>query len=136
MRKMLFLFMMMNIGFVYCQSSETPNGLKFSKAIFNSFQASKTRDYINVNDSIVIPEGKVWCITSVKSFMLKGVADPFENEIALKLNDIIIDYFKSPFTGPLWLPAGKYYVQLYSKDGNNNIDFQCYLSGIEYHIVK
>ncbi len=112
------------------------NGLKFSKAFFLGFKASESRKHIAVNDTFSVPKDKVWCITSAKEFMVKGEGDIFENDILLRINGFIIDYYKSQFVGPLWLPEGKYNIQLLSKDGGNNIDFQAYISGIEYAIDK
>lgn len=116
--------------------SQSINGLKFSKAIFLGYESNRTKDFISFSKSIEVPKGTVWCITSAKAFMLKGDSDPFENDISLRINGFIVDFYKSQFNNPLWLPEGIYKIELWSKDANNNIRFQAYISGIEYSIIK
>jgi len=56
-----------------CQSdAQNIKGLSFSKALFISLTAEKMRDYVAVDTTITIEKGKVWNITSCKSFMVNN----------------------------------------------------------------
>jgi len=118
-----------------CQSS-APNikGLTFSKAFFISLTAENLRDYVAIDSTITIEKGKVWNVTSCKSFMVNNDYNPYENEVSVWINDQIIYYYKSKFDMPIWLPAGKYRIKLMSVLRNKNLRFICYLSGVEYDI--
>jgi hypothetical protein len=118
-----------------CQNKEGKiDGLKFSKAFFVSLKTYELRDYEACDTTIVIEKGKVWNITSSKSFMVNDDNNPYENEISLWINDQIIYYYKSQFDCPIWLPEGKYKIVLKSQLRSKNLMFISYLSGIEYTI--
>jgi len=118
-----------------CQSNTINiKGLAFSEAFFISLTTDQMRNYIAFDTTITIEKGKVWNITSCKSFMVNDDHNPYENEVSLWINDQIIYYYKSTFDMPLWLPAGKYRIRLMSVLKNKNMRFISYLSGIEYTI--
>ena len=116
--------------------SSAPNikGLTFSKAFFISLTAENLRDYVAIDTTIIIENGKVWNVTSCKSFMVNNDYNSYENEVSVWINDQIIYYYKSMFDMPIWLPAGEYRIKLMSVLKNKNLRFICYLSGVEYNI--
>ena len=117
-------------------SNNKINGLEFSKAFFISMKSDNLRDYVAIDTTIIIEKGKVWNITSSKSFMVKDDYTPYENEINLWINGQIIDFYKSPFSCPIWLPEGKYRIRLMSYLKSKNLHFISYISGIEYLIIN
>ena len=82
----------------------------------------------------MIEEGKAWNITSANSFMINHELNPYENKVALWINDQIIHFHRSQFQGSLWLPSGTYRVSVTSLDREKEMKFMAYLSGIEYTI--
>ena len=110
------------------------NGLKFSKAFFISLKAYDIKSNVAIDTQIKIEKGKVWNVTSVKSFMIKEDLTPYENEVSLWLDEQVIDYYKVPFNTPLWLPEGVYRIRMKTKVYGAGISYISYLSGIEYSI--
>jgi len=138
--KTLILF----VSIIFClnsvilgQNSGNPtNGLVFSKAFFISLSSNELKNFVAVDTTFIIESGKVWNVTSTKSFMLKENFTSYENEVNLWINDQIINFYKSPFDCPLWLPEGKYRIRLTSFSENRNFRFIGYISGVEYSIIK
>jgi len=110
------------------------DGLKFSKAFFISMSSGKLSDFIAIDTTIIIEKGKVWKITSSKSFMINDDFNPYENEVSFWINNQIINYYKSPFESSIWLPEGTYHLKLKSALKNKTFLFTSYISGIEYTI--
>ena len=130
-----FLFIFLLHFSANCQSQgSNVNGLKFSKAIFLSLKSDRLKNYIAIDTTIIVEKGKVWKITSAKSFIVKSDFNPYENDNSLNINDQVINYYKSPFECPIWLPEGKYNIQLMSKLRNDRNKYIAYLSVIEYAI--
>ncbi len=110
------------------------DNLKFSKALFIEMNSDKLKEFVAIDTTITVPEGKVWKITSTKTFMRNKDYVIYENEAQLYINQQPIDYYKSPLGGEIWLPSGSYRFRIMSKLRSKNIYFHSFISGIEYEI--
>jgi hypothetical protein len=111
--------------------------LRFSNAFFINLSSGKVSNFIATDTTIIIPEGKIWEITSARVYMT------YDNRIiddktSLYLNNQIIANTKSQYaqnTNPIWLPAGKYKLLLKTEEKSQEdgrFKYISFISGIEY----
>ena len=132
MKKTIFILAILFLSFF---SASAQGNLEFNRVIKENYPLSQGT---NGNETISVPEGKVWKITSATigapSSTNTSLA-PFtriDGHLVAYATDSRINLHISPF--PLWLPAGTYSLIYYGgfyDDGAKAFSY----SGIEFNIV-
>ena len=132
MKKTIFILGILFLSFF---SASAQGNLEFNRVIKENYPLSQGT---NGNETISVPEGKVWKITSATidpTTTSEGYGEPWariDGHIVAYVNSSSIDLIISPF--PLWLPAGTYSLIYYGgfyDDGAKAFSY----SGIEFNIV-
>jgi hypothetical protein len=133
MKKTIFI---LGILFLSFSSASAQGNLEFNRVIKENYPLSAGT---NGNETIIVPEGKVWKVTSatIGAIRTNGTisypptARIDGHLVAYVSSDSINNLHISPF--PLWLPAGTYSLTYYGGESDGAIAFS--YSGIEFNIV-
>ena len=133
MKKTIFILAIIFLSF---SSASAQGNLEFNRVIKENYPLSAGT---NGNETIIVPEGKVWKITSAtigaipssNASRLQPWARIDGHLVAYLAISSINNLHISPF--PLWLPAGTYPLTYYGGYRDGAIAFS--YSGIEFNIV-
>jgi len=117
--------------------------LTISDVFHITLSSEVSKDYIAVDTVLVVPEGKLWKISSSKVHMITKNGQMVGDKTYLYLDDQIIAYKDSRFaqglTDPLWLKPGSYRLYIRSDEKNfiaGRFLFFGYINGIEFDFVR
>ena len=137
MKKTIFILAILFLSF---SSASAQGNLEFNRVIKENYPLS-----INTygNETIIVPEGKVWKITSAtisapsSSNSFYNSTSPYakiDGHLVGHATDSKLNLHISPF--PLWLPAGTYSLNYYGGFYLYNGETKAFsYSGIEFNIV-
>ena len=133
MKKTIFILAIIFLSF---SSASAQGNLEFNRVIKENYPLSGST---YGNETIIVPEGKVWKITSAtigaipssNASRLQPWARIDGHLVAYVTSDTINNLHISPF--PLWLPAGTHPLTYYGGYRDGAIAFS--YSGIEFNIV-
>jgi len=139
MRKLGFTFFILGLLLSQILNGQdlSKKGLVFSDAFFLELTAIGSRDFIAIDSTFQVDQGKVWMISSVKAYRISiDDFNPTDIAIHVWINDQAIHHSRSEFLGPIWLPSGKYRIRLRTDDKIEKENFCAYISGVEYMVEK
>jgi hypothetical protein len=132
MKKTIFILAIIFLSF---SSASAQGNLEFNRVIKENYPLSGST---YGNETIIVPEGKVWKITSATIGAIPSSnasrLQPWariDGHLVAYVNVSTLNYNMSPF--PLWLPAGTYSLTYYGGFANGAIAFS--YSGIEFNVV-
>jgi hypothetical protein len=138
MKKTIFILAILFLSF---SSASAQGNLEFNRVIKENYPLSVGT---NGNETIIVPEGKVWKITSATISAPSGPNTYYNDKSPYaKIDGHLVGYASdsrlnlhiSPF--PLWLPAGTYSLNYFggAYSYNNDETKAFSYSGIEFNIV-